>query len=220
MGVVVRAPDAPGKQAVTGVLRDDPGRRALGRARDGLHLGDAVVAEVVELLDLVEAALLLLDVLHRPDPSGEVVDEGDVGDRPRAGLEGRREGLGEQGAVSLSESAARVTSHELFVGEPHQHLAGVDLRPPCLHEGLDLEVVLPLVEEVGARVALTRHPDVGPCRLTESNLRGLGGPVALVLAQHPGPHLVEGAAVEPDRLPRDERAKLLGGVGHGVVGRP
>ena len=117
VGVLVGLADAAGEELLARVGQRRAVRRSSRRgADDRLHLGDAVLAEVLELLDLVEAALLLGRLLHRADPRGDVVDERDVGHRPRAGLEGEAERGGQRLDLVVPEGAAGVAAHELGVG--------------------------------------------------------------------------------------------------------
>ena len=102
----------------------------------------------------------------------------------------------------------------LGVGQPEEHLTRVHLRPPGGEEGVDLEVVLEPVHELGA-VAVA---DAGPGRVGERALHGLGRQVALVVAQHLGADPVEDGRVDPDRLAVDERAERRGRLGRRVRG--
>ena len=66
--------------------------------------------------------------------------------------------VGEQLCLAGGQDALPVAAHALGVRHPEQDLARVDLRPPLPQEGLDLEVVLELVEELVAVTLAVRGP--------------------------------------------------------------
>ena len=148
---------------------------------------------VVQLLDLVEAAFLAGLVLDRPQPGGEVVDEGDVGDRPDPGLQRLPHRGEELGGVVRVEDPLGVPGQAARVGQPQEDLPRIQLGPPPLEERRDLEVVLEPAHELLALGV----PALPVGRIREELDHRVAREVALVLAQRPGADLVEGLAAEP-----------------------
>ena len=197
-------------RASWGVLACTTGRR--GRARPGgwPHLGDAVAGEVVELLDLVEAALLAGRVLHRAEPRGEVVDERDVGDRPRR----RSRGRGPHEAASSSASPRRRgrpgRSGAARSGSASQ--SSTSRGSTCGHHSRRKASTSRWSSNRSRNSSRSPSRCAGPGGLGQGLGDRRGGLVALVLAQHLRADPVEDAASRAGRRGRRRRRGTASGA--------
>ena len=114
--------------------------------------------------DSVEPSLGVGLLRDQAQPRRQVVDQGGVGDAPGAGVEGQTVRRPQRRSVRRREDAGDVTPGAAGIGQPQQHLAGVDGPPPLGEEALDIAVVGEHVEEFVA-VALAHLP---PCLLYTS----------------------------------------------------
>ena len=186
-------------------------RRALA------DLGDAVAGDVVELLDLVERALLARRLAGRAEPGGQVVDERDVGHGPGAGLEGGLHRARRAARPRRADSTPRgVAAQAVVVGEPQQHLARVQRGATTRHERLDVRVVAE--PRRGTRPLALPVRRAAHAASAEGLQGGVGGVVALVRAQDLAAHPVEPRGLEPDRPAGHERAELGRASGDDVAG--
>ena len=207
-------PDPAGQQSLARVGRGRPVCR--------FHLFRAQgppahpVEQVIELLDLIEAALLSDRFLDRTQPSRQLVDERDIGNRPASAGQGVHDGAMHDVDLCRGEQPGRVCLEPTAVGPPQEHLAGVELRPPSGHEGLDIQMVVEPAEEV----VPIGMPDGAQRSLGQGAPGHLDGEIVLVLAQDLGADPGQCRRVQANGIPGHEGAQLGRDVLREVPGGP
>jgi len=171
-----------------------------------------VGAQVVELLDVVEAHLLGRGLLDRTQPGREVVDERHIGDRPGALLQGLPVAHRDGGRFVMGEDTPGQARDVVGVDQAQQDLARIDLRPPGRHELVDIARGVEGVQEVLALSQAHRFPGgLG------QGLAGLiRGEIVRMAAQHPLAQPGQLGLVEPDGMACNEGAE----DGRGTLWRP
>ncbi len=219
--VFLGAREAPGEQALAGVGgRHLEADLAALTARSGhLDLVDAVLGEVVELLDLVETTLLAGGLGHLGEAGEQVVDERNVGHGPLAALDRDGDRRDEFRLLTNAQHTACIAREPVGVTEPQQHVTRVDRAPPVGDERLDVARILEAVDELGAlQVRVLAHLQPRRGREGLDDVGGVAGElVVLVVAEQARADAAQLALIEVDGEARDHRAQARRRVGRDVL---